>query len=139
MRDAWSQCIVGLLEPSMLPSHCPLAVQLTWPYIIQRMLKAYYVVDPGSASERPDRLPVLRNPRGGYVSQPEMFLWRNYLFFACCTAPPSTSSPSVNPALQEAGRVLGDKVNSNTIIRPHPLINNHFSTLLKMCFVLLHL
>ena len=109
LRDAWSQCIVGLLEPSILPTQCPRAVQLTWPYILQRMLKAYYIVDPSSASERPDRLPTLRNPRGGYVSQPELFLWRNYLFFACSIAPPS-SSPMTHIGIQEAKQVFDDKV-----------------------------
>lgn len=93
----------------MLPAQCPIAVQRTWPYILQRMLKAYYIVDPSSASERPDRFPTLRNPRGGYVAQPELFLWRNYLFFACCIAPPS-SSPIAHLGIQEAKRVLGEKV-----------------------------
>ena len=113
LRDAWSQCIVGLLEPEVLPASSPLAIRLTWPYILHRMMKAYTVIDPSFiVPERLDRPPLLRNPRGGFVSQPEMFLWRNYLFFACCTAPPSFSPHPVPPTqgLYEAGMLLGDKV-----------------------------
>lgn len=113
LRDAWSQCIVGLLEHSVLPSSCPLAIQLTWPYILNRMMKAYSVIDSNFIPhERTDRPPQLRIPRVPFISQPELFLWRNYLFFACCTAPPSSRPHPVppTPGLYEAGMLLGDKV-----------------------------
>ena len=47
LRDAWSQCLVGLLKPGFLPARSSLSVRLTWPYILQRMTKAYSVLDPG--------------------------------------------------------------------------------------------
>ena len=51
LRDAWSQCIIGLMEQTVLPASCPLAVQvhvymyinlyikktLVFAYIIQHM------------------------------------------------------------------------------------------------------
>ena len=76
-------------------------------------MKAYTVLDNTFiVPERLDRAPQLRVPRGSFLSQPELFLWRNYLFFACCSAPPSSSPYPVPPTqgLYEAGLLLGDKV-----------------------------
>ena len=73
-----------------------------------------------------DRPPVLRHPRISFVSQPEMFLWRNYLFFASCTAPPS-SVPQVSipfSSLPDPSMVLGDKVSTMstcTCMDMHPI------------------
>ena len=90
-----------------------ISLQLAWPYILHRMIKAYSVLDNNFVpSERLDRAPQLRTPRGTFLSQPELFLWRNYLFFACCSAPPSSAPYPVPPTqgLYEAGMLLGDKV-----------------------------
>ena len=92
---------------------CIFLSQLAWPYILHRMMKAYTVLDNTFiVPERLDRAPQLRVPRGSFLSQPELFLWRNYLFFACCSAPPSSSPYPVPPTqgLYEAGLLLGDKV-----------------------------
>lgn len=42
------------------------------------------------AHEKGDRPPSLKGRRP-VMSTVEMFLWRNYLIFLSCTAPPSTS------------------------------------------------
>ena len=47
LRDAWAQCIAGLLEPHLLPAQCPTAVTIAWPYVVDRMKKAYFKLDPG--------------------------------------------------------------------------------------------
>ena len=47
LRDAWTQCLAGLLEPHMLPDACPTSVRIAWPYAFNRMVKAYAVLDPG--------------------------------------------------------------------------------------------
>ncbi len=47
LRDAWVQCLAGLLEPHLLPEVCPASVHIAWPYMFQRMGKAYAVLDPG--------------------------------------------------------------------------------------------
>ena len=47
LRDAWAQCLAGLLEPQLLPKLCPSAVLIAWPYSLQRMNRAYAVLDPG--------------------------------------------------------------------------------------------
>lgn len=47
LRDAWAQCVAGLLEPHLLPEVCPTSVHIAWPYAYHRMYKAYAVLDPG--------------------------------------------------------------------------------------------
>ena len=47
LRDAWTQCLAGLLEPHLLPDACPTSVRIAWPYAFHRMVKAYAVLDPG--------------------------------------------------------------------------------------------
>jgi len=47
LRDAWAQCLAGLLEPHLLPEVCPTAIHIAWPYAYQRMCKAYAILDPG--------------------------------------------------------------------------------------------
>ena len=47
LRDAWAQCLAGLLEPHQLPELCPTSVHIAWPHAFHRMTKAYYILDPG--------------------------------------------------------------------------------------------
>ena len=47
LRDAWTQCLAGLLEPHLLPDMCPSSIHIAWPYAYNRMVKAYGVLDPG--------------------------------------------------------------------------------------------
>lgn len=47
LRDAWTQCLAGLLEPHVLPDACPTSLHIAWPYAFHRMVKAYAVLDPG--------------------------------------------------------------------------------------------
>lgn len=47
LRDAWAQCLAGLLEPHLLPEVCPTSVHIAWPYAYHRMCKAYAILDPG--------------------------------------------------------------------------------------------
>lgn len=47
LRDAWTQCLAGLLEPDLLPTMCPSSIHIAWPYAYNRMVKAYGVLDPG--------------------------------------------------------------------------------------------
>ena len=47
LRDAWAQCVAGLLEPQLLPEVCPTSIHIAWPYAYHRMCKAYAIVDPG--------------------------------------------------------------------------------------------
>ena len=47
LRDAWAQCLAGLLEPNLLPDVCPTSLHIAWPYAYHRMGKAYAILDPG--------------------------------------------------------------------------------------------
>ena len=39
------------------------------------------------ATDKGDKPPSMKGRRPFAVSSPEMFLWRNYVMFACCAAP----------------------------------------------------
>ncbi|XP_065885600.1 protein furry homolog isoform X2 [Dysidea avara] len=107
LKDAWSLCISGLLDPSLLPQMCPTAIRCTWQYVVHRMQKVFQVIDPGfSAGE----LSHKGSTRGRKTANPaptssvEVFLWRNYLLFAACTAPPTSAQEVVAPsALESSG------------------------------------
>ena len=47
LRDAWSLCISGLLDPSLLPQMCPTAIHYIWQSIVHRMQKVFQIIDPG--------------------------------------------------------------------------------------------
>ena len=47
LKDAWSLCISGVLDPSLLPLKCPTAIRCTWQYVVHRMQKVFQVIDPG--------------------------------------------------------------------------------------------
>lgn len=51
------------------------------------------------AHEKGDKPPSIKGRRP-VISSVEMFLWRNYLIFVSCTAPPSTS---LNASLMSTG------------------------------------
>jgi len=103
LRDAWTQCLAGLLEPHVLPDACPTSLHIAWPYAFHRMVKAYAVLDPGGvAHDKGDKPPSLKGRRP-VISSIEMFLWRNYLIFTSCTAPPSTSPQTSFISTDSAG------------------------------------
>lgn len=92
LRDPWALCLAGFMEPHHLPRVCHKATRLAWPYIYQRMMKAYQVLDPGGlVAEKGDKPPSIRGRQRPISSGSESFLWRNYLIFASCCAPPSSS------------------------------------------------
>ena len=47
LKDAWSLCISGLLDPSYLPQMCPTAVHCIWQSVVHRMQKVFQIIDPG--------------------------------------------------------------------------------------------
>lgn len=92
LRDPWALCLAGLMEPHLLPQACHMAARLAWPYLYQRMMKAYMVLDPsGLMAEKGDRPSSIRGRQRPVISSVETFLWRNYFIFASCSAPPSSS------------------------------------------------
>lgn len=95
LQDPWALCLAGLMEPHLLPKMCPVVVQLAWPYIYQRMLRAYNVLDPsGMMAEKGEKPSSIRNRQRPtiYSNVVETFLMRNYLICASCVAPPSSSA-----------------------------------------------
>lgn len=92
LRDPWALCLAGFMEPHHLPRACHMATRLAWPYIYQRMMKAYQVLDPGGlVAEKSDKPSSIRGRQRPIISSVETFLWRNYFIFASCSAPPSSS------------------------------------------------
>lgn len=92
LRDPWALCLAGFMEPQHLPRACHLATRLAWPYIYQRMMKAYQVLDPGGlVADKSDKPSSIRGRQRPIISSVETFLWRNYFIFASCSAPPSSS------------------------------------------------
>lgn len=80
------------MEPHLLPKECPTAIKLAWPNFYHRMQKAYNILDPsGMVSDRGERPSSIRGRQRPIISSVETFLWRNYLIFASCSAPPSGS------------------------------------------------
>ena len=80
------------MEPHLLPQACRLATRRAWPYLYQRMMKAYNVLDPsGLVAEKGEKPSSMRGRQRPVISSVETFLWRNYFIFASCSAPPSSS------------------------------------------------
>jgi hypothetical protein len=92
MRDPWALCLAGLMEPHLLPQACHMATRLAWPYLYQRMMKAFMVLDPsGLVADKGDKPSSMRGRTRPVINNVDTFLWRNYVIFASCSAPPSSS------------------------------------------------
>ena len=85
----------------------------------QYTIACFYLSCSGIGHEKGDR-PASLKARRPVMSSLEMFLWRNYLIFVSCTAPPST-----NPSLMSSG----DRSDKQTHTHIHTYVPTHPSCL----------
>eukprot|EP00794_Sanderia_malayensis_P007422 gene7422-8242_t len=98
-RDVWAHCFAGFLERIYThPGHCFCTLQYSWPFVHSRLFSMYQILDPNidfdSISSRAS-ISVKAPKKPTYM--PNIWLWRNYLIFACCT--PSKSTFNKNTGL----------------------------------------
>ena len=114
-RDVWAHCFSGFLDRIYgNQNHCSCTFQYSWPHVYNRLLNMYAILDPNvdfdSISSRAS-ISVKAPKKPANLSS--IWLWRNYLIFACCTPPKSVlskipSSSSSQELLQGEGGVKGE-------------------------------
>ena len=103
-RDVWAHCFSGFLDRIYVnQNHCSCTFQYSWPHVYSRLLNMYTILDPNvdfdSISNRAS-ISVKAPKKAANLSS--IWLWRNYLIFACCTPPKSALSKSLsNSSSQE--------------------------------------
>ncbi len=102
-RDVWAHCFAGFLERIYVnPDHCFCTLQYSWPFVHARLFNMYTILDPSvdfdSISSRASiSVKAPKKP----TNMPNIWLWRNYLIFACCAPPKSALNRPFPAASQE--------------------------------------
>ena len=114
-RDVWAHCFSGFLERIyMNQNHCSCTFQYSWPFVFNRLFNMYTILDPSvdfdSISSRASI--SIKAPRK-QANLSSIWLWRNYLIFACCTPPKSALNKvpvtsSSQEVLQSQTEVMND-------------------------------
>ncbi|XP_065059033.1 protein furry homolog-like isoform X2 [Rhopilema esculentum] len=114
-RDVWAHCFSGFLDRIYThQNHCSCTFQYSWPFVYNRLFYMYTILDPSvdfdSISSRAS-ISVKAPKKPANLSC--IWLWRNYLIFACCTPPKSAlskvqTSSSSQEMLQSDAEVKSD-------------------------------
>ena len=120
-RDLWCRCLAGFLEKIYFnPDHCFCTFQYSWPFVYARLFNMYSIIDPSadfdSISSRASAISFKAPKKPTNLS--DIWLWRNYLTFVCCTPPKSAlfrsaSLTSIQEILQSESEIKVD-VGKNT-------------------------